>query len=149
MNTHLKPREMSGASQLAATGDHSPQSERLTLATRIGRSYRFEAAHRLPLLPTTHKCHHLHGHNYRVLITVSGPVDGRGFVVDFAELDAEVMPLIALVDHKVLNEVEGLENPTAEVIAAWFHARIANCECVRVYENDDSWAELMSNSDGA
>jgi 6-pyruvoyltetrahydropterin/6-carboxytetrahydropterin synthase len=84
----------------------------------------------------------MHGHNYRVEIVVSGPLDDRGFVMDFAEIDAEVLPLIRRIDHRVLNEVEGLENPTAEVIAAWFLERIEGCESVRVYENDDCWAEV-------
>ncbi len=110
--------------------------------TRIGRTYRFESAHRLPLLPPTHKCHHMHGHNYKVEIVMSGALDHRGFVCDFAEMDTDMSPLLKLVDHKVLNEVEGLENPTAENIAAWFKTRIANCETVRVYENDDCWAQV-------
>jgi len=47
-----------------------------------------------------------------------------------------------MLDHRLLNEVEGLENPTAEIIASWFFQRIEGCESVRVYENDDSWAEV-------
>lgn len=64
--------------------------------------------------------------------------------MDFAEIDAEVAPLIKKVDHRLLNDVEGLENPTAEIIAAWFLQRISGCKSVRVYENDDSWAEVNS-----
>ena len=110
---------------------------------RIARTYRFEAAHYLPLLPATHKCHRLHGHNYRVMITVVGELDERGFVADFAELDAEVEQLIAIVDHKLLNDIQGLENPTAELIAFWFIERLPGCQTVRVYENDDSWGEVV------
>jgi 6-pyruvoyltetrahydropterin/6-carboxytetrahydropterin synthase len=109
--------------------------------TCIGRTYRFEAAHHLPLLPEGHKCRRMHGHNYRVDIVVRGALDRRGFVADFAEIDADVLPLIAVVDHRVLNDIEGLQNPTAELIAAWFLARIPGCQSVRVYENDDCWAE--------
>ena len=114
------------------------------LTTRIGRSYRFESAHHLPHLPDGHKCKNLHGHNYRVEIVKQGIPDARGFVADFAEIDAEIAPLIKTVDHRLLNDVPGLENPTAEVIAAWFFERIANCETVRVWENDDCWAEVTS-----
>lgn len=110
--------------------------------TRIGRSYRFESAHHLPNLPEGHKCRNLHGHNYRVEVVVKGEVDARGFVRDFAEIDAEVAPLLKRVDHTLLNDVEGLENPTAEIIALWFLERIRGCERVRVYENDDCWAEV-------
>ena len=112
------------------------------MPTRIGRTYRFEAAHHLPRLPEGHRCRNLHGHNYRVEIVVRGALDQRGFVKDFAEIDAEVAPLLAQVDHRLLNDVAGLENPTAEVIADWFLSRIAGCESVRVHENDDCWAEV-------
>ena len=117
-------------------------STETTLQTRIGRSYRFEAAHHLPLVPEGHKCRNLHGHNYRVSIVVRGALDARGFVKDFAEIDEVVNPLLAQLDHHLLNEVNGLENPTAEIIAAWFLDRIPGCECVRVYENDECWAEI-------
>ena len=115
------------------------------VATRVGRTYRFEAAHHLPHLPEGHRCRNLHGHNYRVEIVVRGRLDQRGFVKDFAEIDACVAPLLKLVDHRLLNDVEGLENPTAEIIAAWFFGRIADCESVRIYENDDCWAEVGSD----
>ena len=118
-----------------------------TSRTRIGRTFRFESAHHLPNLPAGHKCRNLHGHNYRIEIVVAGRLDARGFVKDFAEIDAEVMPLLTQVDHKLLNDVAGLENPTAEVIAAWFLKRISDCESVRVYENDDCWAEVRRSGE--
>jgi 6-pyruvoyltetrahydropterin/6-carboxytetrahydropterin synthase len=114
------------------------------LTTRIGRTYRFESAHHLPHLPDGHKCKNLHGHNYRVEIVKQGTLNQRGFVQDFADIDAEITPLVKTVDHRLLNDVPGLENPTAEVIAAWFFDRIANCASVRVWENDDCWAEVTA-----
>jgi 6-pyruvoyltetrahydropterin/6-carboxytetrahydropterin synthase len=134
MTTHIMPRVLSATSP---TPDLFAK-----LQTRIGRTYRFESAHHLPLLPEGHRCKNLHGHNYRIEVVVSGTLDPRGFVKDFAELDAEVVPLINMLDHRILNEVEGLGNPTAEIIAAWFFHRIKACESVRVYENDDCWAEV-------
>jgi 6-pyruvoyltetrahydropterin/6-carboxytetrahydropterin synthase len=80
----------------------------------VGRTYNFESAHYLPLVPEGHKCRNLHGHNYRVEIVMRGAMDERGFVKDFAEIDAEVTPLIRQLDHRLLNKVAGLENPTAE-----------------------------------
>jgi 6-pyruvoyltetrahydropterin/6-carboxytetrahydropterin synthase len=130
-------------SQRSSTGSGSSAGP----TTRIGRTYRFESAHRLPHLPDGHKCKSLHGHTYRLTVVVRGRLDDRGFVKDFAEIDAEVRPLLELVDHRLLNDVEGLENPTAEVIAAWFLERIADCESVRVYENDDCWAEVEAASE--
>lgn len=114
------------------------------LTTRIGRTYRFESAHHLPHLPHGHKCKNLHGHNYRMEVVVRGGLDERGFVKDFAEIDAEVGPLLKMVDHRLLNDVPGLENPTAEIIASWFLERIADCNSVRVYENDECWAEVTA-----
>jgi 6-pyruvoyltetrahydropterin/6-carboxytetrahydropterin synthase len=138
MTTHVKPVKLEVSKTTA--GSVNPAADRLT--TRIGRTYRFESAHHLPNVPDGHRCKSLHGHNYRVEIVVSGKLDDRGFVLDFAEIDAEIAPLIKKVDHCLLNNVEGLENPTAEIIAAWFLQRIRGCASVRVYENDDCWAEV-------
>ena len=111
----------------------------------IGRSYRFESAHFLPKVPEGHRCRNLHGHNYRVEVAIGGEVDARGFVKDFAEVDAVMTPLVAQLDHKLLNEVPGLDNPTAEIIARWFLERVAAAACVRVWENEDCWAEVSRN----
>jgi len=108
----------------------------------IGRSYRFESAHFLPKVPEGHRCRNLHGHNYRVEVAIEGVVDARGFVKDFSEVDAEMLPLVAKLDHKLLNEVAGLDNPTAEIIARWFLDRVASASRVRVWENEDCWAEV-------
>ncbi|HWE21575.1 MAG TPA: 6-carboxytetrahydropterin synthase [Hyphomicrobiaceae bacterium] len=138
MTGHVRKRELRAPSRL---GKPRPPHRAVTQA-RIGRTYRFEAAHHLPLLADGHKCRTMHGHSYRVDVVVGGGLDARGLVMDFAEIDAEVLPLIARIDHRVLNDVEGLENPTAELIAAWLLERVAACESVRVYENDDCWAEV-------
>lgn len=91
----------------------------------ITKSFTFDAAHWLPNVASEHKCRRMHGHNYRVSISVTGPVDERiGWVMDFAELSAAFEPLRARLDHATLNEVEGLENPTAEHIARWIWQRV-------------------------
>lgn len=112
------------------------------MSATIGRSYRFESAHFLPKVPEGHRCRNLHGHNYRVEVVAEGALDARGFVRDFAEIDAEMLPLVAALDHKLLNDVAGLENPTAEVIARWFLDRMVAATRVRVWENEDCWAEV-------
>src|SRR5688572_28228316 len=89
------------------------------------REYRFEAAHRLPQVPAGHKCARLHGHSFRFEITVRGPVDPKtGWFVDYAVLDDVVQPLVSRLDHYYLSEVEGLENPTSEVLARWLWDRL-------------------------
>lgn len=54
---------------------------------KIAATFSFEAAHRLPRLPEGHKCKNLHGHNYVLEVAVEGPLDERGFVMDYAELE--------------------------------------------------------------
>jgi 6-pyruvoyltetrahydropterin/6-carboxytetrahydropterin synthase len=112
------------------------------MRARISRVYRFESAHFLPMLPEGHRCRNLHGHNYSVVITFQGSVQPNGFVMDFFEIDKAVAPLVERLDHKLLNDIEGLANPTAEVIAHWFLERLPGSHNVKVYENDDSWAEV-------
>lgn len=91
----------------------------------IGREVRFSASHRLPNVPTSHKCSRLHGHSYRVSVEVEGPVDATlGWVADFGILDAALRLAHTALDHRHLNEIEGLENPTSEALAAWCGARM-------------------------
>ena len=86
----------------------------------------FEAAHRLPHVPEGHKCARLHGHSFRVRVTVGGDLDpDRGWVMDFARVKAACAPLLEALDHRYLNEVPGLENPTSEVLATWMWDRLA------------------------
>lgn len=87
---------------------------------RLSRDFRFEAAHFLPRVPEDHKCRRMHGHSYQVRVTVEGEIDPAiGWLIDFAAVDAAVDPLVARLDHRVLNEIEGLDNPTSEVLAVW------------------------------
>ena len=92
----------------------------------IFREFTFEAAHRLPHVPEGHKCARLHGHSFRVEVHVSGPVDpATGWVMDFADLKAAFAPLHDQLDHRYLNEVDGLANPTSEALARWIWERLA------------------------
>jgi len=91
----------------------------------IFTDFSFEAAHRLPNVPEGHKCARLHGHSFRVRVTVSGPVDPQmGWVIDFADIKQAFAPLRDALDHRYLNEIGGLENPTSEVLARWIWDRL-------------------------
>ena len=91
---------------------------------KIVQAFTFEAAHRLPKVPDGHRCARIHGHSYRVELELDGPVDPRtGWVVDFFDVELAFAPLLERLDHHCLNEVEGLENPTAEHIAIWIWDR--------------------------
>lgn len=113
---------------------------------KITQAFTFEAAHRLPNVPATHRCHRMHGHSYRVELTVQGEVDERtGWVIDFYDIESIFGPLLERLDHHCLNEIEGLENPTAENIAAWIwhqlRPHLPGLARVKVMETPMSWAE--------
>jgi 6-pyruvoyltetrahydropterin/6-carboxytetrahydropterin synthase len=113
---------------------------------KIAQAFRFEAAHHLPNVAETHRCRRLHGHSYRVELWLEGPVDPvTGFVADFFEIEAAFGPLLDRLDHYCLNEIEGLENPTAENIAIWIWDRTKKAlpalASVIVFETQDCWAE--------
>lgn len=92
----------------------------------LQRSYRFEAAHHLPRAPEGHRCRRLHGHSYRVEVNVMGRAGAdSGWVVDFADIDCRVEPVRAQLDHQLLNDITGLENPTSETLARWLWERLA------------------------
>ncbi len=91
----------------------------------IFREFTFEAAHLLPKVPQGHKCARLHGHSYKVIVHVEAPVDPEaGWVMDFGDVKRAFKPLEAQLDHYYLNEIEGLENPTSEVLARWLWERL-------------------------
>ena len=91
----------------------------------VFRVFQIEAAHRLPNVPEGHKCARMHGHSFRIEVHVSGPVGERsGWVMDFADLKRAFQPLFDQLDHRCLNDIEGLENPTSEVLARWIWDRL-------------------------
>ncbi len=112
---------------------------------KIFKDLVFEAAHRLPMVPPEHRCYNLHGHTFKCRIECEGPLDPKlGWVVDFADIDRALAPLMKQLDHRYLNEVPGLENPTSEVIAAWILERLRRTalpvKSVMIAENDASGA---------
>ena len=92
----------------------------------LRKTYQFEAAHYLPHLPEDHKCRRLHGHSFQMEVVVVGECDPKlGWVMDYADITKVVKPVWEQLDHNYLNEIEGLENPTSENLAAWLWARLA------------------------
>ncbi len=91
----------------------------------VFRVFQIEAAHFLPNVPDGHKCARMHGHSFRIEVHVSGDVgEDSGWVMDFAELKRAFQPLFEQLDHRCLNDIEGLENPTSENLARWAWARL-------------------------
>ncbi len=93
---------------------------------RLVKSFGFEAAHWLPTFPEGHKCRRMHGHSFRVDVVVEGEVPmERGYLIDYGEIGAALEPLCQQLDHRCLNEVEGLENPTSEMLSKWIWDRLS------------------------
>ncbi len=91
----------------------------------IFREFTFDAAHRLDHLPAGHKCARIHGHTYRLKVFLGGPIDPVvGWIVDFAEVKRIVTDVLDPLDHHLLNDVPGLEQPTTERIIAWLWDRL-------------------------
>jgi 6-pyruvoyltetrahydropterin/6-carboxytetrahydropterin synthase len=109
----------------------------------IFKVFKFDAAHYLPNVGKEHKCSNLHGHSFRVEIHIQGAVDSRcGWVMDFADIAEAFKPLHDQLDHKYLNDIEGLENPTSENIAKWIwkhlHRTLPQLSKIVVQESSES-----------
>lgn len=95
------------------------------MRARLSKIFHFEAAHTLPTLPEGHRCRQMHGHSFKVVIHVEGEVNEEiGWVYDHKEISKAMEPLLDLLDHAYLNDIEGLESPTIERIAAWFWRKL-------------------------
>lgn len=84
------------------------------------KHFTFDSAHFLPNLPEGHPCKQLHGHTYNLIVSIEAKVlKKEGWILDFKDLKSVVEPIIKQLDHKLLNEIKGLENPTSELLAIW------------------------------
>ncbi len=91
----------------------------------IYKQFTFDAAHLLPNVPEGHKCKQLHGHTYQLTVFVSGSLQlPEQWVMDYGDLKAIVKPVIDQLDHRFLNDIPGLDNPTAEVLVSWLWDKI-------------------------
>jgi 6-pyruvoyltetrahydropterin/6-carboxytetrahydropterin synthase len=101
------------------------------------------------------KCENVHGHNYRVQVTLAGPkLDNIGLLVDFTELKSVVRGIIAGLDHQFLNDLDAFKtvNPSAENLAKYFyeetHRRLktlpagAGITEVTIWETDTASAQF-------
>jgi 6-pyruvoyltetrahydropterin/6-carboxytetrahydropterin synthase len=113
---------------------------------RLVHEFRFEAAHHLPKVPEGHKCRRLHGHSFKIELAVAGPVNPEtGWFLDFGEIHRLWEPLYEALDHRYLNEISGLENPTSEVLAKWIWNKLKpglpSLDQVTVFETCDARCE--------
>lgn len=91
----------------------------------IFKQFTFDSAHYLPHVPNGHKCRRMHGHTYQLSVFIKGDVGGQsGWVMDFNDIKAVMEPILDEIDHRILNDIPGLENPTCEVFTMWLWKRI-------------------------
>lgn len=91
----------------------------------IYKEFSFDSAHFLPNVPDGHKCKEMHGHTYRLKVFIKGELDPElGWIMDFKDLKEALLPVIEQLDHKLINNIKGLQNPTAENITIWIWKQI-------------------------
>jgi 6-pyruvoyltetrahydropterin/6-carboxytetrahydropterin synthase len=112
----------------------------------VWRRYRFQSSHRLPNVPPGHKCGRMHGHGFEAVVHANQGLDSRLPRIDDDNLDNLWLPLHAQLNYRCLNEIEGLENPTSEHIAAWIwrrlKAKLPELSWVSVFETGSSGANF-------
>jgi len=110
----------------------------------LTRKFTFDSAQALTSFPEGHKCRRMHGHTFILEVSVAGEVDEEtGIVFDHAMIAEKVKPLVEQLDHRCLNEIEGLELPSLERMCRWFWERIVPdlpglCE-IKLMETPTSW----------
>jgi len=119
---------------------------------KITKIFTFDSAHKLDNYEG--KCRHLHGHTYKLEVTVKGELGENGMVFDFAKLKQVVNDkVVSQLDHKYLNDIFEF-NPTSENIAVWIFEQIevnfreTSCwlDSIKLWETATSFVEL-SRSD--
>lgn len=88
----------------------------------LKQHFQIESARFLPFLEKSHPCSRMHGHSFKIILTLVGNVDPTaGWVIDYNEIQEKMKPILEQIDHRVLNEVPGLENPTSELLCKWIY----------------------------
>lgn len=91
----------------------------------LKQHFQIESARFLPYLDPSHPCARMHGHSFKIILTIVGPLHPKlGWVMDYNDIAAAMKPVLSELDHRVLNEVVGLENPTSELLARWIFDRL-------------------------
>ncbi|HPI41864.1 MAG TPA: 6-carboxytetrahydropterin synthase QueD [Pseudobdellovibrionaceae bacterium] len=109
----------------------------------IKHNFRIESARFLPRLPKEHPCSRTHGHSFEIIIELCGELNEElGWLIDYNDIKNNVQPVLQQLDHRLLNEVPGLENPTSELLAQWIFNKVVlslpDLYTVRVKETPDT-----------
>ena len=119
----------------------------------VYKKFNIESARSLPNVSESHPCYQLHGHSFKIIITVKGQMDKHtGFVTDFQEIENVFNPIKKILDHSFLNKIEGLSNPTSENICIWIWDKIESsipniCE-IEIKETDTTGCIYRGRKNG-
>ena len=92
----------------------------------LSKDFEFESAQALPSFPEGHKCRKVHGHSFKLTVSVRGKVnEENGIFYDHAVISKAMRPLVDQLDHAYLNEIPGLKNPTIELMCRWFWEKLS------------------------
>lgn len=92
------------------------------MSVEIVKEFAFDAAHFLPTAADGHAYRRMHGHSFSAEVALGGKPDPvSGWLVDFAVIEAALAALRERLDHRLLNEIGGLDIPTLEHLAAWIY----------------------------
>ncbi|MFG6447731.1 6-carboxytetrahydropterin synthase [Roseateles sp. BYS180W] len=112
----------------------------------VWRRYRFQAAHQLPHVPAGHKCGRMHGHGFEVILHANQDLGERDLAVDYDHLDELWAPLYFQLNYRCLNDIDGLSNPTSELVSSWLWEKLKpqlpELSWVTVYETGSSGANF-------
>lgn len=91
---------------------------------QLRQHFQIESARFLPKLPPTHPCSQTHGHSFKVTLLLEAEINPAiGWVIDYNEINEKFSPVLKQIDHKLLNNIPGLENPTSELLAYWIYTQ--------------------------
>ena len=119
----------------------------------VYKKFNIESARSLPNVPESHPCYQLHGHSFKIIISIIGQIDkNTGFVIDFQEIENAFNPIKKILDHSFLNKIEGLSNPTSENICIWIWDKIESsipniCE-IEIKETDSTGCIYRGRKNG-
>ena len=119
----------------------------------VYKKFNIESARSLPNVPEYHPCYQLHGHSFKIIISIIGQIDkNTGFVIDFEEIENAFNPIKKILDHSFLNKIEGLSNPTSENICIWIWDKIESsipniCE-IEIKETDSTGCIYRGTKNG-
>ncbi len=111
---------------------------------------RFESARKLTKVPKEHPCSNLYGLAFKLEIHIQGEMNKEsGFVLDFNEIEKSFSFIYKQIDHRYLNDIEGLDNPTSEVLIEWIwnklKPKLEPLVKLVLWENEVSKVEFSGN----